>query len=93
MAQKGTQTTGIPSSQPGTPMAISDSQNTLCCCDGSISNYSNPVLPRHAPMWGLSHEVTLESTCPFLYPVVPASDWSQGEMKVIIGCKYESTKH
>lgn len=72
-------------------MAISNSQNTLCCCDGSISNNSNPVLPRCAPTWGLLHEVTMESTCSFLHLIVPISGWSQEEMKLILGCGYGST--
>lgn len=72
-------------------MAISNSQNTLCCCDGSISNNSNPILPRCAPTWGLLREATMESTCPFLHPIVPISSWSQEAMKLILGWGYEST--
>ena len=64
MEPKGMPTIEIPSQQPETPMAISNSHSTLCCYDGSVS-YSNPVSPRHAPLWGFN---LYEVTCPFHHP-------------------------
>jgi hypothetical protein len=48
-----------------------------------------PVSPRHAPLWCLLHEVTVESVALSFIPLCQP----QEEVKMISGYKYESSEH